>query len=890
MTEKKLYLINCHALAYRAHFALIKNPLTNSKGVPTSAVYGFANYLLRLIDTYGCPYMAVVMDSSKPTFRHEAYPLYKANRREMPEELRIQIPYIYELINAFNIPVIKRDGLEADDLIGVLTHKAVSVGFDVFLVTKDKDLMQLVGSNVKMLAPEGTGVFQTFGPDEVFTKMGIRPDQIVDYLALIGDASDNIPGVPGIGPKSAVKILETANVEQILSNPAVLESPKLISKIEEHKESLRLSKMLATLKTDCDTGFETDDLLRKNIDLPASLTLLKELEFFSMMKNPIFDIGKETKFEFACHIIDSTDKLRELVDKIKANGEVSLYVQTSGGTPRASELVGITLALESKEAFYIPLGHKTGNNLDKKRALEILAEIIEDAQTGKIGHNLKIGAQVLRHNGVELRGIVFDTMLAAYLIDPGKRQYELFELAREQLGIEIKTIEQIVGKQSTPADLLVDEITSFAAESVCAALLVKEKLKPVLVERNSMSLFTDIELSLELVLADLEWQGMLIDKEILAKLSKEYTAELEQISNDIYKIAGEQFNLNSPKQMADILFVKLGLPGGKKTKSGSKSTNADILEKISDDYPIVKMILDYREKQKLLSTYIDALPTQILPETGRVHTSFNQAVTATGRLSSTNPNLQNIPIRSENGRKIREAFTAPHSKLLVAADYSQIELRILAHLSNDPVLIQSFVDDLDIHTQTASAIYGIFPEMVTADMRRAAKTINFGLMYGMGPIKLARQLKISFADAKRFIDSYFTQFPSIHRYMDTSIQKTRDLGYSETLLGRRRYLPEINATNHIIKEAAERTAINTPVQGTAADIIKIAMVRVHSKLSEWPDVKMLLQVHDELVFETPQQEADKFASWVRDEMSKAYELKVPLKVDAGVGKHWGEAH
>ncbi|MCL2689232.1 MAG: DNA polymerase I [Chitinispirillia bacterium] len=892
MTEKKLYLIDGHALAYRAHYALIRNPLTNSKGFPTSALYGFANYLLRLIDIYNCPYMAVVMDSSKPTFRHVAYPLYKANRKEMPEELRLQMPYIYELINAFNLPVIKQDGLEADDLIGVLTHKAVSKGFDVSLVTKDKDLMQLVGPNVRMLAPDGAGVFLTYGPDEVFAKLGIRPDQIVDYLALIGDSSDNIPGVPSIGPKSAVKILEKANVDQILSDPSILESPKLISKIEEHKENLRLSKMLATLKTDCDTGFEIDDLLRKDVHSAQCINLLKEFEFFSMMKNPIFHnvIAEETKITFMGRIVDSTDKLQSFVNKIKEKGEVSIYVQTTGGLPRASELVGITLAIDSKEAFYIPLGHNTGNNLHKESVLKILAEIIESPQIGKVGHDLKIAAQVLRHNGIELRGIVFDTLIAAYLIDPGKRQYELFELAREQLGIEIKTLNQIIAKESSPADLLIDEIIPLAAESACAVLLVKEKLKPVLVERNSISLFTDIELALELVLADLEWQGMLIDKNILAGLSKEYTAELEKISNDIYKIAGEEFNLNSPKQMAEVLFGKLGLPGGKKTKSGSQSTNADILEKIADNYPIVKMILDYREKQKLLSTYIDALPNQILPETGRVHTSFNQAVTATGRLSSTNPNLQNIPIRSESGRKIREAFTVPDGKMLVAADYSQIELRILAHLSNDGVLIQAFVDDKDIHTQTASAVYGIFPEMVTADMRRAAKTINFGLMYGMGPINLARQLKISFADAKRFIDSYFTQFPSIRRYMDTSIQKTRDLGYSETLLGRRRCLPEINASNHMIKEAAERTAINTPVQGTAADIIKIAMVNVHSKLADWPDVKMLLQVHDELVFETPQNCAEDFAKWVKNEMSKAYKLKVPLKVDAGIGKHWGEAH
>ncbi|MDR0305952.1 MAG: DNA polymerase I [Chitinispirillales bacterium] len=888
MNEKKLYLIDGHALAYRAYYALAKNQLVNSKGIPTSAVYGFANYLLRLIDVYNCPYMAVVMDSSQPTFRHEAYPQYKANRKQMPEDLKTQIPYINELISAFNIPVVMRDGLEADDLIAVLTHKATASGFDVFLVTKDKDLMQLVSPNVTMLAPEGTGVFQTFGPDEVYAKMGIKPEQIVDYLALIGDSSDNIPGVPNIGPKSAVKILEKADVDQILADPAVLESPKLISKIEEYKEQLRISKMLATLKTDVDVDFEMDHLLRRNVDSARSLALLKELEFVSLMKNPIF--GGGTNFEPSVQIVDSTDKISDIVCKIKEKGEVSIDLQIAGSLPRTSELVGITLALDSSSAFYIPLGHKTGGNLDKKSVLDLLTEIIESTKTGKIGDNFKVDFQVLRRQGLELRGIVFDTMLAAYLVDPGKRQYELFELVRDLFGFEIKTLERVVGKKDTVADLLVDEIAPFAAQSACGVFLVKEKLEPVLAERNSMSLFTDIELALEYVLADLEWQGMLVDTKMFAAMSKEYTLELEQIAGEIYKAAGEQFNLNSPKQMADVLFVKLGLPRGKKTKGGAQSTNAEILEKLANDYPIVQKILDYREKQKLLSTYIDALPAQILPETGRVHTSFNQAVAATGRLSSTNPNLQNIPVRTESGRKIREAFAAPAGSVLVSADYSQIELRILAHLSDDNVLVQAFIDDKDIHTQTASVIYGIFPEMVTADMRRAAKTINFGLMYGMGPIKLARDLKISFTDAKRFIDSYFTQFPSIRKYMDTSIQKARDLGYSETLLGRRRYLPEINAGNHVVREAAERTAINTPVQGTAADIIKIAMVRVHPKLNEWPGAKMLLQVHDELVFEVPQENADKFAGWVKEEMSAAYELKVPLKVDAGIGKHWGEAH
>ncbi len=893
MTEKCLYLIDGHALVYRAYYALIRNPLTNSKGQPTGAILGFANYLLRLIETYDCPYMAVVMDSSKPTFRHEAYELYKAHREEMPDELKVQMPIIYDLIDAFNLPVVKQDGLEADDLIAVLTQQAVEQGFEVSLVTKDKDLMQLVGPQVRMLAPEGTGVFQVFGPEEVRNKMGVGPEQIVDYLALIGDASDNIPGVPGIGPKNAVKILEKAgSVEQILLNPSLLESPKLISKVEENRERLELSKMLATLKTDVHTGVELHQLMRKEVNRERCLALFRELEFSSLMKNPIF--GGAAKLKAAVRVCDSMEMVKEIADQVKKLGYVSIDVQTTGLLARDAELVGVALAISAEEAFYIPVGHSEGANLEATFVLSELKEILESPTIGKIGQNLKYDSQLFKNHGICFSGILFDSMIAAYLIDPGKRQYDLDVLAPEWLDLEVTPFEQIVGKGKhllNVADVTIEAMAPYAAEVVCLPLLLKERLEPLLIERNCVSLLNDLELPLELVLADIEWQGIMVDTELLSNLSREYSEELEQITSEIYETAGESFNLNSPKQVGDILFGKLGLTGGKKTKSGAQSTNVEVLEKLADEYPVVQKILEHREKQKLLSTYIDALPGQILKKSGRVHTSFNQAVAATGRLSSTNPNLQNIPIRTENGRRIREAFVAGKGNVLIAADYSQIELRILAHLSNDPILIQAFIDDQDIHTQTASVIYEVFPELVTPDMRRAAKTINFGLMYGMGPINLSRQLKISFSEAKHFIDSYFTQFPTIRNYMDSTIQKARDLGYTETMLGRRRYLPEINASNRVVREAAERTAINTPVQGTAADIIKIAMVKVHREIMEkWSGAKMLLQVHDELVFEVPQDLSVQFADWVKTEMSNAFKLKVPLKVDAGVGKHWGEAH
>jgi DNA polymerase-1 len=923
MDEKKLYIVDGYAFAYRAYYALIRSPLISSKGFPTGAIYGFTNYLLRLIEAFGCPYLAVAMDSSVPTFRHEAYAPYKANREAMPDDLRQQMPRIFELLDAFNIPVVKKDGFEADDIVATLTKRALAEGFDVFLVTRDKDLMQLVGPNVTMLAPDGSGVFSPMGPSEVLDKMGVPPEKVLDYLSLIGDASDNIPGVHGIGPKGAINILETLTVDQILEDPSRVESAKHANRIREQKEALALSKMLATLRDDVELDVSLDNLKRRDFDFSRSRALLNELEFFSMLRNPLF--GARKMFEPLMRTVGSVDQLRSLIETIEKRGEVSIDAVVAGNHPRTAKLMGIVLAVDPAEAFYAKIdsgaaaealpeqravdggpssvaidlfdGYDAvdksgavdgGGSLDRDETLKILAGVLESPRIGKTGHDLKRISIALRSEGITLRGVAFDAMLAAYVIDPGKRRYDLAELVGEHIGIDIK-----IGGDWRDGNGFVDPLAGHtpSADAACAALLLREKLLPVMDERGCAGLFGDIELSLEAVLADMEWHGMLIDTELLSRLSSEYAAEIERITRDISALAGEELNLNSPKQLAEILFGKLGLQGGKKTKGGSRSTRVEVLEGLSADHPAVMSILDYREKQKLLSTYIDALPAQVLPQTGRVHTSFNQAVTATGRLSSTNPNLQNIPIRTESGRKIREAFIAPQGCVLVSADYSQIELRVLAHLSGDPSLIRAFTDDKDVHAQTASAIYGVPPELVTPEMRRAAKTINFGLMYGMGPVNLSKQLGISFTEARKFIESYFDQFPSIRAFIDTEIRKTRDLGYSETIFGRKRYLPEINSTNRIVREAAERTAINTPVQGTAADIIKVAMINLYRKMPDkWPRTKMLLQVHDELVFETPAESADNFALWAKEEMCGACELKVPLKVDAGIGKHWGEAH
>jgi DNA polymerase I len=829
------------------------------------------------------------------------------------------MPRIFELLDAFNIPVVKKDGFEADDVVASLTKRALAEGFEVFLVTKDKDLMQLVGPNVTMLAPDGSGVFSPMGPSEVLDKMGVPPEKILDYLALVGDSSDNIPGVQGIGTKGAIQILETATVDQLLKDPSSIDSVKHANKIREQKESLALSKMLATLRDDVELDFSLDDLKRGDFNVSRSRELLNEFEFFYMLRNPLF--GARKKFEPIMRTVNSIAQLRELVDTISKRGEVSIDAAIAGNHPRIAVIKGIVLAVDPTEAFFVridgddhPVESKINSNvtidlfdgldgndtidksgsvdkcksLDRGETLKVLTDMIESPKIGKIGHDLKRLSLAFRSEGITLRGVAFDAMLAAYVIDPGKRRYDLAELAGEHLGVDIK----IVGDWRD-GNGFIDPLANHTpfADAACAALLLREKLQPIMEERGCANLFKDIELSLEAVLAEMEWHGVLINTDLLSRLSSEYAAEIERITKDIYAFAGEEFNMNSPKQLAEILFGKLGLHGGKKTKGGSQSTRVEVLESLAAEHPVVMSILDYREKQKLLSTYIDAIPAQVLPQTGRVHTSFNQAVTATGRLSSTNPNLQNIPIRTESGRKIREAFIVPDGCLLVSADYSQIELRVLAHFSGDPSLVQAFTDDKDVHAQTASAIYGVMPEFVTQEMRRAAKTINFGLMYGMGPINLSKQIGISFTEAKKFIESYFDQFPSIRTFIDTAIQKTRDCGYSETIFGRKRYLPEINSTNRTIREAAERTAINTPVQGTAADIIKVAMINLYKKMPDkWPQSKMLLQVHDELVFETPAKDADEFAQWAKEEMSGACELRVPLKVDAGIGKHWSEAH
>ncbi len=893
MSQKQLYIIDGHALIYRAYFALFKTPMTSSAGQPTGAVFGFANYLLRLLEAYDCSHWIVALDSPVPTFRHEMYPAYKANREAMPDDLRSQMPVIDRLIEAFNIPVVRQPGLEADDLIAGLARRAEKAGFEVFIISKDKDLMQLVGEHVKLLAPEGAGVLALMDAREVKEKMGVPPESIADYLALTGDASDNIPGISGVGPKTAVKILEEAgSVEQLLLHPELIKNPRLREKILAERDSLIISRKLVALQTDAEIEIPLESLQRMPMRRLECRELFRELNMTSFLKNPLF--AEEEPLRFSAVVVRTLEELSALIDRIRKKGWVSIDTETTSTEPRGAKIVGVSLAIDEAMAYYVPLGHAKGDNLPIETALALLKPVVESPEIRKIGQNLKYDYQIFKNYDIIMRGITFDCMIAAYLIDPGKRQYNLDRLAEEYLHCSTTPIEKLIGKgrdQRNFSETDIVEASNYSGEDVVLPILLRKLLDPQLAQFSLAELFRTIEMPLVPVLAELEWQGIIIDTEFLRKLSESYKKRIEGITAEVWKLAGKEFNLNSPKQVSDVLFHDLKVPRSKKTKVGSFETNVDVLEKLADDYPIARKILDHREASKLLSTYIDALPLEVNSSSGRVHSSFNQTVAATGRLSSTGPNLQNIPVRTEDGRRIREAFIAPKGYKLVSADYSQIELRILAHLSKDLQLTEAFLEDKDIHVQTAAAIYQFAPELVTGEMRRAAKTINFGLMYGMGPNNLARQLGISFASAQKFIETYFSQFPSVKAYLDSTVDRARSLGYTETMFGRRRDLPELNADNHNIRAAAERIAINTPIQGSAADIIKTAMIDIAGSIAgASKHAAMLLQVHDELVFEVPHGEAKEFAVWVAKKMSGAVKLSVPLKVDTGVGENWSEAH
>ena len=896
---KRLFLIDGSALAYRSYFAFIRNPLINSKGENTSAPFGFARALLKLIEEEKPEYIAVVFDTGKPTFRHEKYEAYKATRQKMPDEMRSSIPRIHELVRAMNIAMMELEGFEADDVIGTLAQKAAQAGMETVIVSGDKDFMQLVSPKVRLINPRKGEDAVEINEDGVRARFGVGPDRVTDVLGLMGDASDNVPGVPGVGEKTAIALIrEYGDIEGVLAHAAEVRRKNVRENLIQHADQARLSKDLVIIRTDAPVELDPDELKFTGFDPEALSTLFKELEFGRLLSEIT---PSEAKRKAVYHTV-TKETLDDLIVRIRAHRSCAVDLETTSVDAMRAEIVGISIALEPYEAFYIPVGHRAFSllkepderNVPLSLTLKKLKPIIEDARIEKYGQNIKYDTTILCRAGIRPAGFVFDTMIASYVVDPSGRRHNLDALSLSYLNHKMIPISDLIGKgkkQISFAEVPIEQAAEYSGEDAEVVLRLKEKLEPELEGRGLKALFYELEMPLMEVLREMEMNGVVVDVPFLTRMSSELDEELKALVARIYEAAGEEFNVNSTRQLAHILFDKLKLPPKKKTKTGY-STDVEVLEDLAREHELPKTLLDYRQLMKLKSTYADALPKLVNPETGRIHTSFNQTVTATGRLSSSDPNFQNIPIRTEIGRKIRRAFIAGDKDwLLLDADYSQIELRIMAHLSEDATLIEAFQKDEDIHTKTAVLVFDIPPESVEPELRARAKTINFGIIYGMGPYGLARRLDIGIPEAREFIEAYFAQYPGVKAYTDRMIAEAREQGYVTTMLGRRRYLPEILSSNRQMREFAERTAVNTPVQGTSADLIKRAMIHIHRRLgAEKLRAKMILQVHDELVFEVPKEELDHVKALVVAEMEGALKLSVPVKVDVGVGANWLEAH
>jgi DNA polymerase-1 len=885
---KRLFLIDGSSYIYRAYFAI--RHLSNSKGLATNAVYGFVNMLLKVAREQQPDHLAVVFDARGPTFRKELFPEYKANRAHMPEDLVPQVPIIKEVVRAFNMPAIEKEGFEADDIIATLAKKFAAEGLEVTVVTGDKDLMQIVSGRIRLL---DTMKDKVSGLEEVAERFGGPPEKVIEVQALAGDSSDNIPGVPGIGEKTAVKLIqEFGSVENLLANLDQVKG-KVQEKLREFGELARLSKKLVTLVDDMELDLDYDNFALGEPNRPALTALFKELEFHKLIHE--FSSDERATGEGYRAVLTEAD-LVELTAELEEAPRFAFDTETTGLDPTLADMVGLSFAVRPGEGWYVPLAHRylgAPEQLGPGLVLERLRPLLTDAGKGKIAQNAKFDLLVLRRAGIEVKGLAFDTMIASYLANPAATSHGMDALAADLLGYKTITYSEMTGsgkKQIGFAEVEVEKAVVYAAEDADITLRLAGKLEPMLGEAGQEKLFYEVEMPLVEVLADMEWSGVRIDPKFLGGLSKELETKLAALEKEIHQMAGGPFNIGSPKQLGEVLFERLKLTRGKKTKTGW-STDVEVLTKLAEEQPVAARLLDYRSLAKLKSTYTDALPKLIHPQTGRLHTSFNQALTATGRLSSSEPNLQNIPIRTEEGGRIREAFIPAEGNMLLSADYSQVELRILAHLAREAVLTESFEKGEDIHRRTASEIFGVFPEMVTAEMRRQAKTINFGIIYGMSDFGLAKALGIGRKEAQTFIDNYFARYPGVQVFMESKKQEARAKGYVTTLLGRRCAVAEIHSPNRNIRDYAERNAINYPIQGSAADIIKVAMVRIHERLGrEGLQAKMVLQVHDELVFDVPQAELETVRELVRAEMEGAVELDVPLVVDIGVGRNWREAH
>ncbi|MDD6473247.1 MAG: DNA polymerase I [Bacteroidales bacterium] len=944
-SNKNLFLLDAYALIYRGYYALIKNPRVNSKGMNTSAILGFVNTLEEVLKKENPQFIAIGFDPSGPTFRHEAYPAYKAQREETPEDIRKSVPIIKKIIQAYNIPILEVPGYEADDVIGTMALKAGASGIPTYMITPDKDYGQLVRDNVFMYRPKHSGGYEIMGIEEVKAKFKIEDTaQVIDLLGLMGDSSDNIPGCPGVGEKTAQKLIsEFGSIENLLSNTDQLKGA-LKTKIKENKEKIVFSKFLATIKTDVPISYEIEDLERKTPDIPALTQIFEELEFRTLLEKikakekkpapvqydlfgqPVssptpasiktaetppaqLDLFAEIqpaeqeaqnfsilttleKQSYKYYLVDNQEKLTTFIRKILTVDTFSFDTETTSVDAVSAELVGLSFSVKAWEAYYIPIPPSRDEAM---RILSQLKPVYENPSTTKVGQNMKYDIIVLSRYGIEVQGSLFDTMLAHYVIQP-ELKHNMDYLAEAYLNYKTIHIEQLIGErgknQLNMRDLTPEQICNYACEDADITLQLKQVLETELRKNNAEELFYHIEMPLVPVLAQMEVNGVTINTESLKQSSVHFSQRLALLEQEIYRLAGETFNIASPKQVGDILFGKLKIvEKPKKTKSGQFITSEEVLQGLKGKHPVVEKILDHRGLKKLLSTYISTLPDLINPETGRIHPSFNQAVTATGRLSSSNPNLQNIPIRDEDGKEIRKAFIPDAGCTFFSADYSQIELRIMAHLSQDQAMIEAFNSGQDIHAATAAKVYKVPIEEVTADMRRKAKTANFGIIYGISVFGLAERMNVSRGEAKELIDEYFATYPNIKAYMETCKEEARRLGYVETVFHRKRYLPDINSHNATVRGYAERNAINAPIQGSAADIIKVAMARIYRRFKqENIRSKMILQVHDELNFSVLPEEKDLVRQIVIEEMERAYPLSVPLKADCGWGTNWLEAH
>ena len=961
-SSKTLFLLDAYALIYRAYYGFINNPRMNSKGQNTSAIFGFLNTLEDLLRRENPSHIAVGFDPPGPTFRHDAFEKYKAQRPKTPEVITWSVPWIKKIIEAFNIPIIEIMGFEADDVIGTMSVMAEKEGFTVYMMTPDKDYGQLVTDKVFMYKPKyGSNEIEILGPEQITTKYGLNsPIQMIDYLGLVGDTSDNIPGCPGVGDVSARKLLaEFGSIENLLKNTDKLKGA-IKEKIENNKDQIEFSRFLATIKIDVPVEFNEADLHRDPVDVSALRQIYEELEFrthlnklqnvrpteiekkieqpevqkttgkkqttpvgqFSLWDEPVSapqllytqnvsanalenstnadEIPNSIEFSnlkglsdvpHSYYLLDSEDKINHFLAEIRVQEFFSFDTETTGLDAIEAELVGMSFSWKKNEAYYLPV--PPGKEGYEK--VQPFKSILENASVLKIGQNIKYDMVVLKKYDIDVKGPFFDTMIAHYLLQPEQR-HNMDLLAEIFLGYRTIHIDELIGpkgkNQKNMRDLAPAEVYEYAAEDADITLQLKYVLEKEIHEKDLDFLCYEVEMPLVKVLTEMETTGIAIDRAALKESSVIMTVDLEKMEAEIQELAGQPFNVNSPKQIGEILFDTLAIGGkAKKTKTGQYSTSEDVLEGLKGKHPIIEKILDQRGMKKLLSTYIDALPELINPRTGKIHTSFNQAVTATGRLSSSNPNLQNIPVRDAQGREIRKAFSAEPGTYFLSADYSQIELRLMAHLSQDPTMIQAFRDGLDIHAATAAKIYKISLDEVTSDMRRKAKTANFGIIYGISVFGLAERMGVSRTEAKELIDGYFNTYPRVKTYMEESIAKARENGWVETLYHRKRYLQDIHSQNANVRGYAERNAINAPIQGTAADIIKVAMVKIAQALEKQSlKTTMILQVHDELNFIVPENELSIVEKLVAYEMENAVQLDVPLKADVGVGKNWLEAH